>query len=59
MNMLLFIDYIEFCCLILLKGLYLIIMCYIVFVFMKCYLKFKYNILLDKKCVIFNNFYGI
>lgn len=59
MNMLLFIDYIEFYCLILLKGLYLIIMCYRVFVFMKCYLKFKYNILLDKICVIFNNFYGV
>lgn len=59
MNMLLFIVYIEFCCLILLKGLYLKIMYYRIFVFMKCYLKFKYNILLDKICVIFNNFYGV
>lgn len=59
MNMLLFIVYIEFCCLVLLKGLYLIIMCCRVFVFMKCYLKFKYNILLDEICVIFNNFYKI
>lgn len=49
----------EFCCSILSKGLHPIITCYRVFVFMKCYLKFKYNTPLDKICVTLNNFHGI